>query len=213
MKDISKGAGRTVLFVSHNMAAVKQLCNRGILLEHGKIKADGDVNKILNIYNQSCLDSVSKINWDIENAPGNANAKLTSIKFNTKDDSFYIEEEFELIIEFLNLIDNHSINASISIFDEKDVYVLASPNLNRVPLAKGFYKSICKIPKDLLNKGKYHFTVLLVGNNFEIITQLDKIVAIEIDEAGTNRNNYYGYWAGVVRPYLEWNNQLVSKLL
>ena len=211
MQDISKTDGRTVLFVSHNMAAVKQLCTRGMLLENGTIKADGSVDEVLNIYSAESLDAVTNIKWAIESAPGNSNAKITSIKFNTQGDTFFIEKEIELKIEYVNFIDNHSINASVSILDDKDVYVLASPNLKRIPLGKGQYKSVCKIPKDLLNKGKYFFTVLLVGNNYEIITQLDKVVAIEVDEEGTHRGNYFGYWGGVVRPYLKWENVFIDK--
>ena len=51
MSDVSQGDGRTVLFVSHNMAAVKSLCTRGIVLENGKLKFDGEVENALNIYN------------------------------------------------------------------------------------------------------------------------------------------------------------------
>ena len=83
---------------------------------------------------------------------------------------------------------------------------MASPNLIRIPVEKGKYKSICKVPANFLNKGKYFCTVLLVGNNFEIIAQLDKIVAVELDEEGGSREGYYGYWGGVVRPYLNWEN-------
>lgn len=51
MQDISKGEGRTVLFVSHNMDAVRQLCTKGILLEHGKVKHKGNIDTVLNLYN------------------------------------------------------------------------------------------------------------------------------------------------------------------
>ncbi len=50
MGDVSKGEGRTVLFVSHNMAAVQKLCNKGILLENGILKEEGSVPKILSTY-------------------------------------------------------------------------------------------------------------------------------------------------------------------
>ncbi len=50
MQDISKGDGRTVLFVSHNMAAVKSLCSRGILMDQGKVVFEGDVNECINFY-------------------------------------------------------------------------------------------------------------------------------------------------------------------
>lgn len=50
MQDISKGEGRTVLFVSHNMAAVKSLCTRGVLLENGKVKLIGAIDEVLEEY-------------------------------------------------------------------------------------------------------------------------------------------------------------------
>lgn len=52
MKDVSVNQGRTVLFVSHNLAAVKQLCQKAILLEHGIIKAEGEVEEVANYYDQ-----------------------------------------------------------------------------------------------------------------------------------------------------------------
>lgn len=50
MQDISKGEGRTVLFVSHNMAAVKSLCTKGIVVEHGKVVFEGAINDSINFY-------------------------------------------------------------------------------------------------------------------------------------------------------------------
>lgn len=50
MQDISKGEGRTVLFVSHNMPAVRSLCTRGIVLEYGKVVFEGEINESVNYY-------------------------------------------------------------------------------------------------------------------------------------------------------------------
>lgn len=50
MGDVSRGEGRTVLFVSHNMAAVKSLCTSGIVMEHGKVVFQGDINDSINTY-------------------------------------------------------------------------------------------------------------------------------------------------------------------
>ena len=52
MKEVSAGGGRTVLFVSHNMASINELCSRVIVLENGKGKFEGDVDKGLAIYMQ-----------------------------------------------------------------------------------------------------------------------------------------------------------------
>ena len=50
MQDVSKGEGRTVLFVSHNMASIRQLCKHGVLLEKGMVNFSGDVNTVVNKY-------------------------------------------------------------------------------------------------------------------------------------------------------------------
>jgi lipopolysaccharide transport system ATP-binding protein len=50
MQDVSRGEGRTVLFVSHNMAAVRSLCQRGIVLENGGMVFDGEVNEAVDYY-------------------------------------------------------------------------------------------------------------------------------------------------------------------
>lgn len=50
MQDVSKGEGRTVLFVSHNMAAVKNLCTRGVVLENGTLAFDGTTDEAVNYY-------------------------------------------------------------------------------------------------------------------------------------------------------------------
>jgi lipopolysaccharide transport system ATP-binding protein len=50
MQDVSKGGGRTVLFVSHNMASIRSLCNTGVLLEKGMVKYIGDINETVNLY-------------------------------------------------------------------------------------------------------------------------------------------------------------------
>ena len=50
MKDVSQGEGRTVLFVSHNMGSVRNLCHHGVLLEHGMVKMIGGVNEVVDYY-------------------------------------------------------------------------------------------------------------------------------------------------------------------
>lgn len=50
MQDVSKGEGRTVLFVSHNMASIKTLCNKGVLLENGSVKFQGDIYDTVDLY-------------------------------------------------------------------------------------------------------------------------------------------------------------------
>lgn len=56
MQDVATGEGRTILFVSHNMGALSQLCNRGILLENGHVTANGPMREVIEAYFQSASD-------------------------------------------------------------------------------------------------------------------------------------------------------------
>jgi lipopolysaccharide transport system ATP-binding protein len=82
MKDVSTNQGRTVLFVSHSIAAIKQLCNKAILLEQGQQKAIGDIDEVISIYHHEEADASEgkrgKIpanlpgyftDWKLENTP------------------------------------------------------------------------------------------------------------------------------------------------
>ncbi|UOE41380.1 ABC transporter ATP-binding protein [Chryseobacterium suipulveris] len=57
MGDVSKGEGRTVLFVSHNMASIGKLCSSGIFFSQGKMIAQGDISKIINLYSEDLVTS------------------------------------------------------------------------------------------------------------------------------------------------------------
>ena len=59
MQDVAKGEGRTVLFVSHNMAAVKNLCTRGLLLDNGHLVFDGDVDSLILKYMSGLVSPTS----------------------------------------------------------------------------------------------------------------------------------------------------------
>jgi len=63
MQDISKSEGRTVLFVSHNMAAVRSLCTRGMLIENGKTIFFGDIDETIDLYLKSSIFSFNSNNY------------------------------------------------------------------------------------------------------------------------------------------------------
>jgi lipopolysaccharide transport system ATP-binding protein len=88
MGDISKGEGRTVLFVSHNMAAVKSLCQRGILLENGLIKSIGDINLVMNSYSMIIDSKESKVFFDEKTKrSGSKNIEFLSLEISNQYDT------------------------------------------------------------------------------------------------------------------------------
>ena len=75
MGDISRGEGRTVLFVSHNMAAVQNLCNKGIVIKNGSISFEGAVEDAIQNYLESSISTLSL--KDFQDRKGNGKVKLS----------------------------------------------------------------------------------------------------------------------------------------
>ncbi|MDO8502342.1 MAG: ABC transporter ATP-binding protein [Gemmatimonadaceae bacterium] len=87
MEDVA-GEGRTVFFVSHNTQAVRQLCTRGILLEHGRVAADGPTDSTLAVYNQRLrelrVDAETGVN-NPENRRGSGAVRFTAVSVEDLD--------------------------------------------------------------------------------------------------------------------------------
>ena len=88
MQDVSQGEGRTVLFVSHNMASVKQLCHRGILLENGMVKMDGSVDDVINGYLSNQLD--------ISTIDRRGSGDVVFTKYSLKKNNIILGEDIEI---------------------------------------------------------------------------------------------------------------------
>jgi len=164
MQDISRGEGRTVLFVSHNMAAVKNLCTRGILLEHGKIKTIGEINDVLTMYQKSSVE--------LNNYTSDSSTKefyLESIKMDKDVNSFYSNEKIEFKIEVAS-------NSKIS--DEIYLLVRILDQVNQVvftceiPIEKDKFTYRLSIPEETLVKGSYKLNGIIYQPG---VTQYDNV--------------------------------------
>ncbi|PIE98559.1 MAG: ABC transporter ATP-binding protein [Treponema sp.] len=101
MGSLSTEQGRTVLFVSHNMAAVKQLCNSGVLLEKGKIVSKGTINNVINAYSENKkknyrAEIISVKDQNLKR--GNGAIDFTDIFFDK--DSYKVDEDINIRIAF-----------------------------------------------------------------------------------------------------------------
>jgi lipopolysaccharide transport system ATP-binding protein len=158
MQDISKSGARTVLFVSHNMASVNTLCNRGILMENGAIILDGQVDNVINAYNDSNNKAfaVGQLNDPLLRR-GNGKVRIIDVKL--QEDGYFDGDQ--ILIEFL-VKSNHRVGevyASIVIKSpnnqkefitsvppfvisnelEADKTITVSIHLNRNNLREGIY--------------------------------------------------------------------------
>jgi lipopolysaccharide transport system ATP-binding protein len=101
MQDISKGQGRTVLFVSHNMAAVMSLCTRGILLENGMVTFMGTIEDTITKYLVGSKETISDFT-KIKDRGGKGNIIFTKIELGTLEKMTYVFKLGEIIRFHLN---------------------------------------------------------------------------------------------------------------
>lgn len=90
MRDISRGDGRTILFVSHSMDAILRLCSRSILLDHGRLVADGESNQIIAQYQGARPGVIEPDQWiDLTNAArsGNGDVRFRAVRYSSPDRS------------------------------------------------------------------------------------------------------------------------------
>ena len=205
MKDVSSKEGRTVLFVSHNMTAIKSLCDTTIFMKNGRIAEIGTTDTIVNLYLSHFENNRLQLNYDSpDNAPGNELAKLKRIEICPQlanpTDAITISTGINIEFEFWNFDDTKSINLSLFINTLADECVFATVT-DAEKLKKGVHKAVCKIPSNLLNDNTYSVSVMVVGNsNANFFFQ--NIVAFEINE-NRKAEGWQGKWPGIVRPKLD----------
>ena len=136
MQEVSRGEGRTVLFVSHNMASIRNLCHRGIVLENGSVCFDGDVNDAIDRYlNKFSTDEHRLIKDSI--IKKSSFLEISSIKINGTD------KPESTIVSNQELLDVEIEGYTSEPFDY-DV-ILTMKNTSDIPLAslaEGHYKGI-----------------------------------------------------------------------
>ncbi len=136
MQDISKGEGRTVLFVSHNMAAVKQLCTRGIVLENGGIVFDGDINeavsnylKPIETYNDGTLIGRFNLENHIDKKDRSHGIMAAEMYCDGHlSDLVYTGSKFELKLTFNSNRDFHEAEIGFVIKDENNISYIGLNN-------------------------------------------------------------------------------------
>ena len=218
MKEVSKGEGRTVLFVSHNMNSVRSLCNTGILLINGKIAKSGSIHEVVNAYEEN--STLERTEW-ISNEK-NPVSNLKSIRITDAEGSG--KSEFlntdPVFLEFT--IENHEpiagvkigfdlIKAGSVVFRSQQVDSLSIDRFSR----KTNYTFTCQIPSGFLNAGQYSIRPLYSIHGIEsLISIFETILSFriridgEVSEYHTllNEANH----PGVTFPFLDWKYETHS---
>jgi lipopolysaccharide transport system ATP-binding protein len=220
----ASSAGRTVLFVSHNIGAIRRLCPRTVLLSSGRVVADGSTEEVVGMYVSSGLVQEGETVWvDAEAAPGNDVVRFHAVRIVSGEAStshVSIDRDVEVQLEYWNRKPGARISCSIHLLDSVGTTVLASANFKSAMLGHdawadqphpiGLFRTVCVLPGNFLNEGTYRINAVLVSDIRDIQVQLDHVVSFTVHETGAMRGEYQGGWIGVVRPRLAWRTDAIG---
>ena len=217
MEEVSK-QGRTVMFVSHNMAALRALCSRGIVLHKGSVILDTDTSTAVQEYLARDLAFDAKVIWDETNPRATPEIRLLKAHvLNEKDEHATVidcREEFSIVVEYEVLQSISGLRIGFFLQNSEGIGLFGSndPDAWSEPTRKpGHYTSRCVVPGHTLNSGRYS---ILFGadappnSHPSIRTPFCLSFSIEdVEGHGTFKEKL----PGVVRPNLEWIVQPASQ--
>ena len=206
MGDVSKGEGRTVLFVSHNMTAVKELCSKGILLNQGLLNYQGDIaNTIFEYQKSSQIQSSYLHSGSLDSALGNENIRILEFSVKPLNDGFLdIDSGMKVKLRFYNFQENINLDTTFELrtYEESVVFhtgVLISTQNNS---KKGEYTVEFEIPKNLLNAGNYYFKLIFGMDQKVALFIANEIVGFEVENVKIGSN--ITTLPGIIRPNFDY---------
>lgn len=200
MEDISAGDGRSILFVSHNMSAIAQLCGRGILMNKGRIEADSDINSAINQY--LSVDTSQSFFISDKTLTTYKDAYFTEIRIQSSNGE---DKSIFLVNEPIN------VSFKINIKRNKDKYTLfcmiVNQRMNRVFAAESDFLEdtmTLRINQEFLVRGKYsiHAFIHIPRNKQEDV--VENVCHFEIIDNISILSKHDGYDYGSVFGNYEW---------
>lgn len=207
MRDVAKKEGRTVLYVSHNMNTIRQLCDRCVVLEHGTKVYDGDVEKGIGKYLHIGQTSAAKIlEYDVfqrqDFLVNNNKVELRSFELLSHSDyCFYYGEtiRFKLVWNVFELVPNLSLR--IKLVNDYGMQIANYYLDSFMDANEGHYQKVFEIDLSSLMYGKYNVTFVFSGSVVEGTSTLVEAItnAFSFEIYKREQDMYWSsqYWGNV----------------
>jgi lipopolysaccharide transport system ATP-binding protein len=219
MQDVGQ-AGRTVLFVSHNMPAVTRLCSRTILLEEGQILKDGPSRDVISAYLGAETGTIGERVWlDPSKAPAGEVCRLRAVRVRSEDgkiiETLDIRQPVRLEMEFEVLKPGHVLMPHYNIFNEEGIELFSAHDLDPEWRGRhrpmGRYVSTVRVPGNFFAEGTIFVAAAMITLNPNISQFYEAdVVAFNVAESfggDSARGDWQKHMSGVVRPMLNWSTE------
>lgn len=212
MQDVSTNKGRTVLFVSHNMASVQKLCTHGVLLENGTIALSSNINDVINHYisTNSRPHQTSLLTIKRKSGLG-LDVKLTAVKLiNSNNDHTNVlkfGEPFSFIIGIASHINKDNLNIGIRFETYSEIYIASCLSGDKsvfYNINKGDKKSVVSEFRNFyLSPGSYKIT-LSIRDGKRFLDQVVDAISFSVENIAHNPGYLHnGAW-GLVNYIPNW---------
>jgi lipopolysaccharide transport system ATP-binding protein len=200
-------AGRTVVFVSHNLTAVKNLCGRTLRLENGQIVDAGNTEQVVLNYIQTGTQAQMERRWDDpSSAPGGPDVRLHHVSIGPvaqdEEQPITVQTSLRLDAAFWNYEPDAVLNFSIVIYNIEGVAIFNTGSGAR-SFPSGLVRGSFVIPGDFLNDDTYTVRILIVRDTSTVLLDMSDVLTFEVQDVDRT-GNWYGKWIGTVRPKFEW---------
>jgi lipopolysaccharide transport system ATP-binding protein len=222
MDDVTQ-YGRTVLFVSHNLVAVQNLCSRAILLHHGELVKDGRSEDVVAQYLATGAGDIKVRQWDdIECAPGNDKVRIHTLSISPRKSEdggrITMETPIDLELQLWNLVPGARMLFGFRFFtDKNEVAFTTISNESQAgfegeTMKRGLYRCACKLPPNLLNEGGYRVALFVYQDRGMIIFRMDDALSFEVINVGKRPGYRYSREPGAVRPLFAWTTDFQREM-
>ncbi|MDH6251934.1 lipopolysaccharide transport system ATP-binding protein [Chryseobacterium sp. H1D6B] len=209
MGDVTKGEGRTILFVSHNMTAVKELCSKGILLNQGNINYQGNILDTIIEYQKNNTSATHyAYNGNLEEAVGNDNIRIKEFTVTAAKSSLIdIDSGVHVKLVFHNNCPNINLDTTFELrnYEELIIFHVGKLVTENQDSKVGTYTVEFNIPAGLLNAGNYYFKLIFGKNQSEVLFSIDSFIGFEVENVKVG-NKLHTY-PGITRPNFDYNVQ------
>ncbi len=210
MGEVSKGEGRTVLFVSHNMASIKTLCTSSIYLHNGTIKLVGETNSIIKTYLSDGQNSSYKRTFDYDH--DKFELKSVYVK-NTNNEEVEIYRDKEIIIEFeyLNKKVDGLLYFNLKLKNEIGEYFLTTTSIKtELIINEGSGIARMKVPAGFFNEGSYLIELMIINHKesggYCVYFHDAEFLQFDILQEKRELGQWMGKEVGYIRHTFEWIN-------
>lgn len=208
MKQVSNDYGRTILFVSHNLVALRSLCTRAILLENGRLTGSGNVPAIIGQYmgrGETELDTAMHRNIKQLQLEGVVSVESVCAVQEGAEDCIRIEHSFTIEIK-TEVYTDKRIDFTFQFVNEEGdiVFVSGSGMQDNFNTGKGKKMIRCNFPADFFNSGRMALNMLVVEDRSNTILKEDYILNLVFVDGPRTGGQWMGKPPGFLKPKFKW---------